>query len=599
MTNPPTYSWTPRPNRLLPKLIVNNVAVMALFAVAAPLSNADACADYHHPPQTLTTAEQNYKNSVVHIEARFEERLPKEGTAFLIDAEDGLFLTAHHVVRGATKIIGTFDEEGYPSLMLTVDKVDDELDVALLKTTESSILAGRPSFDFSFSHQSSHQEVAFFGASYTNKDAETNEIFANIKLSLPATQFDYSSKNELIEIMTFVDDGDSGAPVIKADDGLVVAIVLKKMTTRMAVARISVDLIPFLGAYAFGDTSDGPEPVTEDALQSALLAKPMAMSNLRLAHMIRSLWEQDPRPAVPQQIKGCDVYTAADNRELGVFAFQLNYMAVAPLNNRLAGKAAMEEADDQFAFGYERDAQGLYRLAAKSFATEIAERLTGENGSGYVTALMEGSGYTRTDSTDVDDWFSAFGLPTTVSYDAKTYASKFVSPFVDDQELAKMSERWSVFGVPSKRKEDTMAALFHDYQTALVRAANLSPTKVAPNYWGNALVAATWGELLSDSDAHRALNYQAMGDAFFHLGRFEDAAKSYSSAWHSGLQTPLTLENYRYTSSRAKNRLIGDGTDLFEMVNVAPTFYSEKLYSLFEDIEVSSATAAGGFVSGF
>ena len=582
MTFLETSRSPPTPHRVLLPLACT-LALAALLAIWPQLTHADACAPYHHPPQSLTTAEHDYRRSVLHILAG-----EKEGTAFLIDSQHALFLTAHHVVRGASQVTGTFDEPHSPSISLSLVHFDQELDAALLTASDPAALTDRLAFDISFLHQPEQQKVAFLGASYTHIDPATNTITANVKLSPPASDFDYNSRTSLIEFMTSVDDGDSGAPVIKGDDGLVVGMVLRKMTPRLAVARTSIDLITFLIDYRSPTIFIAPVWRTEDALTKALLTEPKALSNLRLARLIQWHWRLPTRPILPDPIKGCDIFTAASNRELGQFAYKLKFMALPPNTHRQLGALAITEADTQRDNGREFDALSLYRIAIEEYTEEIFEQLTGEHGRGYVSALLEGSGYvTKGDATEPQSWFEWYRAPYPTAPDPQAYADKYLSAFLSADQLEQLANSWSA-GTPEPRKDDSMAMLFHDYQTALVRKAAFSATPASTTYhWGNALVASSWAEILSDSEAPQALNYQAMGDAFVGLGKFADAANSYSSAWEAGLRNNLTLENFRYSWSLAENRLIGDA-DSRDLIMRASGFDSANLPSLIEGVEVTN-----------
>lgn len=128
------------------KSLLKAIAMSLPLMIWSTQSMAAPCNYFRHPPMNLLAADSKYKLSVIHITSG-----RKEGTAFLIDEKQGLFLTARHVVEASIAengespkpVIGRFEELNAAPFNLRVVADDVRLDVALLKTNEVDRLAAR------------------------------------------------------------------------------------------------------------------------------------------------------------------------------------------------------------------------------------------------------------------------------------------------------------------------------------------------------------------------------------------------------------------------------------------------------------------------
>ncbi len=570
---------------------------MALLAASAPfLLIADTkpaypsqCSDYHHPIRSLERAEEDLKASVLHIKSVMKSER-KEGTAFLIDKTHGLFLTALHVVQArdgtlSAEITGLFEEPDPKPITLSVKAHDDNLDVALLETAEISRLADKAEFELSFKHTQKGTKVGFLGSTYSEEDR------TNIDLST-ADRIDFQSGTKRIEIMTSVGDGDSGAPVFKADDGLVVAIVVEKQTSRKALAMPMMELYRFLKKQSVSHVPDRLKPLvddptqrTEDALHFAFRAKGNGVnSNYQLLGATLNIWQQGRGKLLPASIKGCDIFYVGDNRELGQLAGIMQQMGAtreqASRSTRQAAQEVFKLAAAAYQQGNRDTAATLYASAEELFADAIEERLRSEDGGGYFAAFVDGSGFTRDEAMSLTAYRKEYvggegqaaqgGIEIVGWFDSVNSLNFDVEPTVEMMATAV--------------KKDSMAALFHEYQTARLKAAELSPRGVSSLTAQQNFITAAWGSQVSNSKRYRALHYQAMGDALFELDRYDDAAEAYAASWQNGMVTATIKQNYSYAKTKSGATQTATGMDLIYEIGTAAVPDSKALRRLVTDI---------------
>lgn len=538
--------------------ILKTTTLLLLLIGWSGLSIAAPCNYYQHRPMSLRTADSHYKLSVIHIVSG-----KKEGTAFLIDGKRGLFLTARHVVEASIPengeppktVVGRFEELNAEPLELSVIAEDVGLDVALLEVASLNRLTDRIPLELSFAFPSS-QEVGFLGATFSASDV------ARIRLR-EADGFAVDIETNRLEIPTAVRGGDSGAPVLKDDDGLVIAIVLKNKTTDLVVALPLSLVADFLASHASADvpseiwdrfsrsTTPDPEVVSE-----TLQTQPKSVaSNFHILGLTHALWARNPRLDLPHDLAGCSIYDAASGRELGQYAGKLYAMSLGLKESSSTGSSTGDVAFARaiFAAAESEEPQdnpertgALYLVAAELFKEASTERLAGDNSGAYLKTWF-----------DDDEGIEVTSDAATMAFMEAAYA-----PFDIDMLV-----------VPSERpqKSDTLAAILLDYQTSLRRAAGLIKGVNTTAIESDALVAAAWGAQVSRSPRLAAANYQALGDMLTQRENYEAASLAYANAWNNGSTTFRTLENFRFTETLRTGRIMPD-TSTVVTINEAPKF---------------------------
>ena len=318
---------------------------MATLLITTGLYAWADCSYYYH----LKPSDNDLKNAVASIKSGYED-----GTAFLIDDERGLLLTASHVVKSSidnpsTPVYGRFRGSGTEKFNLSVVAHDTELDVALLRAEDLEQFKNRKELELSFHFPEQQNVIILGGATGTIESPEV--------LSKKATEFSIQSQNSF-SITADVAEGDSGAPVIKESDGMVIGIVTQK-TPKTGVAvpvnamtgfllkqskiKISQELTEFI---------DNPSRKTEEELVDVFRAgSAKKFSNFELVGMISSMrenWEEKKRGMLPNEIKDCNTHTIAVSRHMGVFTSDVvlltqDFSSIMPkLNDESAVKRDLE-----------------------------------------------------------------------------------------------------------------------------------------------------------------------------------------------------------------------------------------------------------------
>ena len=562
--------------------LVGIIAFSLSIATGMHAHAVEKCDAYRHPSFGFDHVESKLKESVLTI--KYDKEV---GTAFLIDRSRGLFLTAHHVVKkndtqATEKVQGRFASEGSKVFNLSVLKEDANLDVALLQTDDLSQLQDRDEFELSF-HVHKPQRVGFLSTAYGTIDDP------KVTRTLSLDKFGYDDVQRY-GISIPVNFGDSGAPIMKTDNGLVIAIVIERITDKRAIAQPMVNLRKFLKKDSMKNLPKQMSQVIDESLKgfdedvwhSMFRANEGPLySNFRLAGMIQSIWENKPWPKLYDKIKGCEVFFVGINRGLGHYAGYLQAFATTSENRHASkAKALFDAAEEKSKIGEHEFARILYETASELYANAIAALLVRESGSGYLAALLSGSGFTRTTMSGNFAKLSEYTLADSsdTAVDAEQYATIAMAPFAPEINIERIV-------VPRMaRQKNAMGILFHDYQTSRLRAANLSPRGFSSLVARDTFVYAVWGSQVSHSRRYRGLNYQAMGDALVRLERFDEAATAYASAWQYGVTKNVILQNYRYARSLAQNRAIAMNMELENEIATVAGMNSKTLRGLVTEI---------------
>ena len=207
-------------------------ACIAIFVVSGTIGSdvRASCLDGDAPSR------DDPENAVAMINA------PKGGTAFLIDADNAIFLTSCHVVKWSLQLEGYFQNNR--DKIFPLSKVAcDESDIALLelKEDDSWQLDDRKQLRLSFDLPEP-QEVTTLSTGHSRPTV----------VSRHSDSFDVSVGSQRMEILISgpVAKGDSGAPVISGTRGMVIAIVTHAARGGTLARAVPVqELGGFLGEY--------------------------------------------------------------------------------------------------------------------------------------------------------------------------------------------------------------------------------------------------------------------------------------------------------------------------------------------------------------
>jgi len=560
----------------LRRQLLCSVFILSCPIVALKLSASVAsCDKFNHGRSSLYAADHMFRHSTLVISYG-----SKMGTAFLIEKELKLFLSAYHTVENWSADSTSDQIEGYgPSQsqskqphVLSVVSFNKGLDVALLQQIEGPSLDAMTAFELSYGAPRS-QRIGFLGATFGEPKAPSIVLRTS-------DGFRYSHHGDnLMQIVAPVGAADSGAPVLKDTNGLVIGVIIKRQSDNFAYARPIADISDFLEAYIvenmppvisdFGEQAE----ISADQLSEMFRVTPQkSLSNLHLMGLILSNARKEEPAVFPSVIGGCEILMAAINRELNSIVGHLGKLASASSED--GAISAFRQAESQQVAGNTEVALALYEFSIELFGTAIEARLSEEGGVGLLTPLLMGSkGAQNLESlsdTEVAQYMRI----------GASLASKAVPEAHIEDPVS-----WEV-----PRQRDVMGRLLHDYQTALIRTSQLSPKGFSNEVNERILICGAWGVQVSRSPHYQALHYTAIGDTLLRLRRPGLAIHAYASAWSSGVRTPAIQDSFEYSRGLAAYQAAGQVQgSLGGSIEDSSTLDSALLYGIVSDYVAAKA----------
>ena len=513
--------------------------VSATVAIAALLSctlvDAARCHRFQHDPLDR----ESLKRSVLSITVR-----GKSGTAFLVDSEYALFLTAHHVVediQDETQIRG-LTKSGL-NTQLSLIAFDPHADVALLQAVDKNITSGLLPFELSLSPTKKHEPVMMLGAGMSDKD------FWQVRHSEPSEL--QPDKDDLYILnISGIKDGDSGSPVVRYRDRLAVGIVLQKRGNGVGrvrgihyfehlLAEQSQRMLPERLQKIFGLTAT--EVLAQD-FANAFVPR-SGISNFNLLGLISTI-ANGGLHAVPTEVNGCDFTEIGSLRELG----RHTYVLLAAIENIAATKDPLRAANFVFAFANKLEIEGdiesatsAYSLAADLFGIVLSTKLSAGS---FISPFLASLGYRLPPGRGPVVHISEY-LPQPPSTGLS--AQQLVLQAIPSFRSSITPDHVRISG----RQSDLASSLFHDYLSARIKSRQSNHFGFSPEAAKDILLASVWGATTTPTPAYRALYYRAMGLALTKLDSPEYAAMAYASAWQQGLQTDGVRRDYDFARNAA------------------------------------------------
>ena len=510
-----------------------------LFGTGTQQASAKRCGPFHFLKSTHDLVKQQHANSLLLLRSG-----DQEGTGFLIDALQGLFLTARHVVASSIAdssipVSGT-DASGQPVKLEVVDN-DAKYDVALLRTIDFGKFRNETAFELSFDSPWTDTKITFPGLAFAT------DVDVTPTMPVPNT-FVYNAAGNII-LRTQVRSGDSGSPVF-TDRGMVIGIMIRNQTSDQAVVVPVEYLRTFLLKHVGGIPGHGESPAEKfrdlilhesngSELEDKLLPNkvPPQVSNFQLAGTIHLLIDGKMLHRIQAKLLDCPLYEAAYERGLGRVAAELyaaQKLAFAqplvdqpgPDGAALAARKIFAMAEAEARVGNSRAAQFLYEDAAKTFSVAIQKSLDQTQGK-FAVVLAGGASEPQEAARRV-----------TKAYDQL----QLVSTLPSFQTVPASAKRSDKFGV-----------LLHDFYEATKRSAKLSPRGLTKQESEKLMVAAGWTAVVSKTDTWSALGYRALGDVLAADGKYDAAAKSYATAWQKGLNNKSVLNDFGFVKLKASD----------------------------------------------
>ena len=565
-------------------------------------SSAALCEEFEHPISQFPSAAQSLQHSVLLI---VNDDTRRRGTAFLVDRDRRLFLTARHVVitsdgNPASSISGYFKGQPNSPVRLGVHASLPKLDVALIRVQENEragILDDKPELELSFRRPASE----YFGmltAAYGSPNAPTIRTKESTQLNTDRMA------DGTLAISITVAEGSSGAPILRMTNALVVGVVLKMQTTGWAIIRPVNDLAEFLETHSSAalpveikEVLREPMTTNETTWQDIFRANRNRLySNFNLAGMVGTMWQREPWPQFRAKIGDCEIYNVADSRELGVYSGKLFAMANRQDTTQNTAEYVLNTAEASHGGGYSNMGRSLYVVAKDLYGEAIGDALR-EGGHGeYVKTMFSGLGYESIVDTGLlaDTKNPVMGLASggMGAYDFALWEGReVVSPYSIEgieslrrflPEFVRQDDFWFNEFTDQTMKSDSLAKLFYAYAKAGLGADSIEGADWTRNDLWDSFVGSAWGSELAVSREYRAANLDLMGDILLGLGMKSEASKAYVESWKSGIDTELILDKFMKVQDMTDaDKTISiqealqasqgiDGGDIRKIINICP-----------------------------
>jgi hypothetical protein len=301
------------------KLLTSAIGTMSLAFLSSPHSAIADCPDFHFLERGFISEVADHQDAIILIDYGPD----KAGTAFLIDGDHGLFLTARHVVAPSLNspllAVPGKTQDG-KSLQLKVLKDDPQLDVALLQVNHAEWLSNALAYELYFARVKRDAEVTFPGLAFAQSRGDVTPSMP------PPNAPTYSANGPHVWVRILVNDGDSGAPMF-TKEGLAMGLVLGKRSVTEADAIPMPRLAPFLAEYSVGDEAMQFRRrflATTDANELQRMLVPSrrhgSVSNLHLAGAIRMMLDGHDLEQIKPETIECPLAIAAGDRGLAELA---------------------------------------------------------------------------------------------------------------------------------------------------------------------------------------------------------------------------------------------------------------------------------------
>lgn len=360
--------------------ICGSAALMSILMVNG--FAAQACSGtFSHPELT-----NHQHNSLLVKALMFIGNNRVHGTAFLIDRESGLYITAAHVVENlvddtSTTITGVnstlFDKPVELKVLKSYFEDRDTLDFALLKLKDRKLPNNVRALELAFGlPDTGNDKVRFsgFGAA--------SDTYPNLRpvSEVPATILRRGGRDrEVYYFATDIDEGDSGGPVL-LPNGNVIGFITHHQSKTQAIfhsiakyaKKIVIDARQHIKPKLLSVIDDAPESI------GAMLdtSGDGSLSNLGFVISVVEMKKNDKLKDINYDLIDCPLYPASAARNLGYFAASIQERVWEKEIAGIGLSALLRRADELVSSKDYVQSVALYRFVAERHQRDLAELLT-------------------------------------------------------------------------------------------------------------------------------------------------------------------------------------------------------------------------------
>ena len=519
------------------------------------------------------------------------------GTGFLIDNENGLYLTAGHVVRsveigsgstpGGRTLVGRNPQISQTPLEMKVvarwleedaknGLYEYSRDIAVLQLIDPSPVHDLAPLELAFQRPRRADGFKLYGYGLSN----SADLFP--RPSSDAKRFDPYSPAPLYKLPTEIRGGDSGAPVYD-ERGTVYGIVLGSISNDWAVFHSLDHYTSFLfqqDPVARDDRLKETAFASMDlsARQSALIRlldaspRPDGITNFEFASFISDMNAEQRLPEIPAELVECPLYYATSERPIGLkgaplLLLQYNY-EMSGLPPGQAIRSALKKAAAVEKQGNLISANAYYQVARAAADAQVAALLNQPTGQKALTASLGRAQLTASASTNTQFTDAQSG-----ELLEKMIASLQLMSEVETPELVSENPK-SVASFGSNK----LAVSLHDYSLAvsgLSRTASLLGNETSADAANDAtLQAATLSAAVAYSPQWKLRALDTLAVKALAVGQPELASRAYAEIWASGKKDAKVRTDFNTSIGKLSKQVdvTKSRIENFEGLNAADLF---------------------------
>lgn len=554
-------------------LAILTIAVAVQAVLMCGQAKAECQQSYEFVLRTKQALAIQYSGSIFRIVAGRQQ-----GSGFLIDTEQGLVLTALHVVQPAVKdqsaqIVGTSSafptrEFSFRVVAHLADRSDGPIDAALIKAVNPSELSDLPSIEMGFDLPVVGDEGVGFGYPIPAEGV------------LGVKQFMFSGqRGGFLQSQYQFEKGFSGGPALTLQ-GLSVALHAENVEYREHTRHVPfqkvVELVKDISPNQ--DVDHLTSLVIDDEVSLEQWEEylkpppaPLAVSNLELVLAALQLKALETDDRLTRDKLGC-LRQAIRQREI-FMAAMADSKPFASLSYATAGRDMLNVGQQRTVLAETAQAASAYEQAKRLLGKAVGQDHT-QHTAVYAAAACN-AGFTI--------------IPKATGGVNSTRIGYLDIRLVDDKAVKIGDCRHAVEGQP----RSYTAALLRDYAVASYHIAKTADGAKKKRLAREGIAASLLAVASGETSETKGAAYALLGDISEVVGEHFSAALSYATAYQSGYDPDWLIYNWRHAKSFAFG---GDVLDQSQAIADAPVLDNKSGESyLYTTLPKSLTDRVGGF----